>query len=146
MTITLDLKPEVEAALKSRAEALGLSIDDFLSKQLDAMCRVNPRPEAVIDGKIIVDKLRACEAELKHAGIEHLFLFGSYARGTHNPTSSDVDVIAEFDRSRKPSLLGRVHLENRLTDILGVKADLADRKMLLPEVLEQAERESVLVF
>jgi predicted nucleotidyltransferase len=41
---------------------------------------------------------------------------------------------------------GRVHLENRITDILGFKADLSDRKMLRPAVLERVERESVLVF
>jgi hypothetical protein len=94
----------------------------------------------------IVSRLRAHEAELKAAGIEHLSLHGSYARGTAMPEASDVDVIADFDRSTKQSLIGRVHLENRLTDILGIKADLCDRKMLRPEVLERAERESVLVF
>jgi predicted nucleotidyltransferase len=99
-----------------------------------------------MDKSSIVERLREFEAELKAAGIEHLQLHGSYARGTEAPDSSDVDVIADFDRGRKFSLIGRVHLENRLTDILGVKADLADRKMLLPEVLERAERESVLVF
>ena len=41
--------------------------------------------------------------------------------------------------------LGRVHLENRLTDILGIKADGADRAKLRPEVSEEARRESVLV-
>ena len=40
---------------------------------------------------------------------------------------SDVDVIADFDRTKKLTLVGRVHLENRLTDILGVKADLAQQ-------------------
>ena len=54
--------------------------------------------------------------------------------------------MADFDRSKKFSLIGRVHLENRLTDILGIKADLADRAMLRPEVLERAERELILVF
>ena len=39
-----------------------------------------------------------------------------------------------------------MHLENRITDILGLKADSSDRKMLRPEVLERVERESVLVF
>ena len=73
-------------------------------------------------------------------------LHGSYARGTAINQVSDVDVIADFDRAKRLSLLGRVHLENRLTDILGVKADLADRQMLRPEVLERAQRESVLVF
>ena len=99
-----------------------------------------------MDKSTIIAKLREYEEELKAAGVEHLLLHGSYARGTAIREASDVDVIADFDRSRKLSLIGRVHLENRITDILGVKADLSDRKMLLPEVRERAERESVLVF
>ena len=75
----------------------------------------------------------------------HLDVHGSVARGEATP-SSDVDLIAEFDQAKRLSLIGRVHLENRLTDILGVKADLADRTMLRPEVLERAQRESILVF
>lgn len=94
----------------------------------------------------VIATLRKYEAELKAAGIAHLALHGSYARGTAVSAQSDVDVIADFDRSRKLSLLGRIHIENRLTDILGRKADLADRAMLRPEVLEEAQRESVLVF
>lgn len=99
-----------------------------------------------MDRSTIVALLREHEGELKAAGIEHLSLHGSYARGTPTGDASDVDVIADFDRSKKLSLIGRVHLENRLTDILGVKADLADRVMLRQEVLERAQRESVLVF
>jgi len=94
----------------------------------------------------IIARLREHERELKAAGIEHLFLHGSYARETAIGDGSDVDVIADFDRSKKLSLIGRAHLENRLTDILGVQADLADRAMLRPEVLERAQREPVLVF
>ena len=94
----------------------------------------------------IIAKLREHEGELKTAGIEHLLLHGSYARGTAVRELSDVDVIADFDGAKKQTLLGRVHLENRLSDILGLRADLSDRKMLRPEVLERAQRESVLVF
>jgi hypothetical protein len=99
-----------------------------------------------MDKSSIIARLREYQGELKAAGVEHLMLHGSYARGTAIREASDVDVIADFNRARKLSLIGRVHLENRLTDILGVKADLSDRKMLRPEVLERAERESVLVF
>ena len=59
---------------------------------------------------------------------------------------SDVDLIADFDQAKKLSLVGRVHLENLLTDILGAKADLSDRRILRPEVLERAQRESIVVF
>ena len=99
-----------------------------------------------MDREQVIAKLRAHEPELRAAGVEHLLLHGSYARGTAIREASDVDVIADFDRSNKLSLIGRVHLENRLTDILGIKADLADRAMLRPEVLERAERELILVF
>ena len=99
-----------------------------------------------MDSSTIIARLRDHEVELKAAGIEHLSLHGSYARGTAIARASDVDIIADFDRAKKLSLIGRVHLENRLTEILGVKADLADRAMLRPEVLEAARRESVLVF
>jgi predicted nucleotidyltransferase len=99
-----------------------------------------------MDKSTIIAKLREHQGELKAAGIEHLRLHGSYARGTAIDEVSDVDVIADFDRTKRLSLVGRVHLQNRLTDILGVAADLADRKLLRPEVLERAQRESVLVF
>src|ERR1019366_1587934 len=94
----------------------------------------------------VIATLREHEPELRAAGVTRLALHRSYVRRSEIGGVSDVDVIADFDRARQLSLFGRVHLENRLTDILGVKADLADRAMLLPEVLENAERESVLVF
>src|SRR5215469_15155617 len=108
--------------------------------------RDNGRRDFHMDRSKIIARLREHEGELKAAGIEHLSLHGSYARGTAIGGVSDVDVIADFDGTKKLSLIGRVHLENRLTDILGIKADLADRAMLRPEVLERAQRESVIVF
>ncbi len=93
----------------------------------------------------IVAKLREHEPEVKASGILRLALFGSVARGDSSPTS-DVDLMAEFDREKKLSLIGRIHLENRMTDILGVAVDVADKKMLRPEVLERAQRESIIVF
>jgi uncharacterized protein len=108
--------------------------------------RDNIGQDCKVDKDQVIAKLREHEPELRAAGVEHLSLHGSFARGTAIREVSDVDVIADFDRAKRLSLIGRVHLENRLTDILGVKADLADRSLLRPEVLEQANRESVLVF
>jgi len=81
-----------------------------------------------MDKSTIVAKLREHESELKAAGIEHLFLHGSYARGTAIREVSDVDVIAEFAPGRRLSLLDMVAIENRLADMLGVRVDLSRQK------------------
>src|SRR5882672_6461572 len=81
-----------------------------------------------MDKSTIIAKLREHESELKAAGIEHLFLHGSYARGTAIREVSDVDVIAEFAPGRRLSLLDMVAIENRLTDMLGVRVDLSGKR------------------
>jgi len=98
-----------------------------------------------MDREHLVATLREHEAELKSAGVVRLSLFGSVARGDSTP-QSDVDLIAEFDAAKRFSVLGRVHLENRLADLLGAKVDLASTPMLREGVLERAAREAVVVF
>jgi predicted nucleotidyltransferase len=98
-----------------------------------------------MDRDRVIFRLRECEAELRRAGIVHLRLHGSVARGEAGP-DSDVDLIAEFDAARKFSLLDLVGLENRLADLLGVPVDLAPQKMLKEPVRQKAAREGVLAF
>jgi predicted nucleotidyltransferase len=99
-----------------------------------------------MNGEQVIAKLREYEPELKAAGVEHLFLHGSYARGTAVPDVSDVDVIAEFDRGRRLSLLDMVAIENRLADVLGVRVDLSPANTLKEPVRQKAAREAVLAF
>jgi len=98
-----------------------------------------------MDREHLVATLREHEAELKSAGVVRLSLFGSVARGDSTP-QSDVDLIAEFDAAKRFSVLGRVHLENRLADLLGAKVDLANTPMLRDGIRERAVREAVIVF
>jgi uncharacterized protein len=51
----------------------------------------------------IVGALRAHEAELRRAGICHLSLFGSFARGDAE-AASDIDLAAEFDPAARMDL------------------------------------------
>jgi len=81
-----------------------------------------------IDRNQIIAKLREHASELKGAGVQHPFLHGSYACGTATHGSSDVDIIAEFEPGRRLSLVDMVALENRLTELLGVRADLSPRQ------------------
>ena len=94
----------------------------------------------------IIAKLRESASELRSAGVAHLFLHGSYARGTEIPGFSDVDVIAEFEPGRRLSLVDMVAIENRLAELLGVRVDLSPAKTLKEPVCNKAEREAVLAF
>ncbi len=42
MTITLNLKPEVEADLLAQAQAAGLPLDQFLNRKLEALTHAGP--------------------------------------------------------------------------------------------------------
>lgn len=102
-------------------------------------------PSAAMRQEHVIAKLRAHEPELKKAGIVHLRLHGSVARGDAGPTS-DVDLIAKFDKAKRLSLIDVVGIQNRLEDILGVPVDLSEEDMLKEPVRVKAEREAVLAF
>jgi uncharacterized protein len=66
--------------------------------------------------------------------VASLGVFGSYLHGTQR-SDSDLDVLVTFDET--PSLLRLIELENRLTDVLGVKVDLVIRDDLKPRIGER---------
>jgi len=98
-----------------------------------------------MDRSSVIKTLRDNELELRAAGIAHLRLHGSVARGQETP-ASDVDLIADFDSERRFSLIDMVHLQGRLENLLGVPVDLSPAKTLKDPVRERAEREAVLAF
>lgn len=63
--------------------------------------------------------------------VSELGIFGSYVRAEQTETS-DVDILVEF--SVTPSLLRFIHLENYLSDRLGVKVDLVHKAGLKPRL------------
>ncbi len=93
----------------------------------------------------VINKLRAHEPELKAAGIVRLAVFGSVARGDNSP-ESDVDLLAEFDKTKRYTLLTMGRLENRLADLLGTRVDLSSPEWLKESVKNRVLEESVLAF
>src|SRR4249919_446406 len=93
----------------------------------------------------VIEKLRAHEAELKAAGIVRLSVFGSVARGD-NSLECDVDLLADFDKTKHYTLptLGRI--ENRLADLLGTRVDLSSPEWLKESVKSQILREAIPAF
>jgi predicted nucleotidyltransferase len=74
--------------------------------------------------------------------VRQVGIFGSYARGdTHG--GSDVDVLVEF--YEPVSLLALVSLENYISDILGIKADVVPREDLRIELKDRILQETIMV-
>jgi predicted nucleotidyltransferase len=93
----------------------------------------------------IVARLRQHRDALNREGIEHLRLFGSKARGDDNP-ASDVDLLADYDRTRKFTAFDKAGLEVEIAELLKLRVDLCDRRLLREELRARAEREAVIVF
>lgn len=62
-------------------------------------------------------------------GVTVLGVFGSYVRGEQG-RDSDVDILIELERPPRISLIGLVELEHYLSNVLGVRADVALKENL----------------
>ena len=107
--------------------------------------RDNTGQDRGMDKDRIKAKILAHEEYLKASGIRHLMLFGSKARGDDTP-KSDVDLLADYDRTRRLTLFDKAGLEVELAAVLMAPVDLCDREMLEVSTRLRAEREAVLVF
>jgi len=67
----------------------------------------------------------------KEYGVKEMGIFGSYVRGEQK-TVSDVDVLIELENPI--GFVKFIRLENRISDILGIKVDLVTKKALKPYI------------
>ncbi len=88
----------------------------------------------------IIAALRAHEAELRQAGIRHLSLFGSVARGD-GEADSDVDLAAELDPEAGIGLFALGALERRLAEMVGRKVDLLPEPVEKPRLRANIDRD-----
>jgi uncharacterized protein len=93
----------------------------------------------------IIDTLRAHETELRCAGIRHLSLFGSVARGDAEP-ASDIDLAAEFDPAARMDLFRLTALERRIAEILGRSVDLLPEPVEKPRLRANIDRDRLRAF
>ena len=84
-------------------------------------------------------------SELRAAGIVHLRVFGSVARG-ESSFDSDIDLLVDFDKSKRLTLVTVGSLQNRLSKMLGAKVDLSSAEWMREPVRSKAIREAVLAF
>jgi len=75
--------------------------------------------------------------------VKTIGIFGSYVRGEQKE-KSDVDIIVEF---KEPvSILHIVSLENYLSDILGIKADVIPKRNIRKELENNILKETIFVW
>jgi uncharacterized protein len=75
-------------------------------------------------------------------GMKIVGVFGSYVRHEQRP-DSDLDILIELDRPPKISLIGLVELEDHLSQILGVKVDIAIKTNLKKRIGQRILQEVV---
>jgi predicted nucleotidyltransferase len=72
--------------------------------------------------------------------VRSLEVFGSYVRGEQT-AESDLDVLVTFDKA--PDLFQFIEMENRLSDVLGVKVDLVMKRALKPRLAQRILHEAI---
>ena len=77
----------------------------------------------------IIARLRAQQDALQKAGVEHLAIFGSRARGDNRP-DSDLDVVLDLATNDKFSLLDLIGIEHVIADATGLNANALLRRSL----------------
>ena len=98
-----------------------------------------------MDKSHVIETLRVHRDELRAAGVMHLSVFGSVARGDASE-KSDVDLMADFDKSERLTLVKIGSLQHRLSEWLGVEVELSSADWMREPVRSKAIREAVVAF
>ena len=69
---------------------------------------------------------------LSQSDVQFAGIFGSHARGDNRP-DSDLDILIRFRRDDK-SLIDLIHIQNLLSDQLGIKVDLVTEDGMSPYI------------
>jgi predicted nucleotidyltransferase len=99
----------------------------------------------MLDRENILSVLRDHAPELREAGLIHLRVFGSVARNQAND-KSDIDLLADFDRSKQITLVTLGSLESRLSMLLGMKVELSSPDWMKEPIRSRAMQEAVVAF
>ena len=95
-----------------------------------------------------IARQQAHEAELRRLGVQHLYLFGSTARGEARE-DSDVDLFFDYEKGTL-SLFDVMGVQERASDILGRHADVMTRdslhKVLKERIDNGAPQEALKIY
>ena len=94
----------------------------------------------------VIARLKAIEPELRARGVEHLYLYGSYARDEARP-DSDIDLLAEFSRTADQSIFGLMEPYTLLEEQFpGTEIGFGTREGIVPVYRPYIEQSAIPVF
>ena len=93
----------------------------------------------------IIHLLQSQSSVLKARGVDHLYIFGSVARGDSGP-QSDVDLFMDVVPDKGFSLFDLMDIQDYLSDILQVKTDMMTRNSLHPVLKESIVASAEQIF
>jgi uncharacterized protein len=91
-----------------------------------------------------ISRLKQHEADLKRLGVDHLYMFGSTARGEAKE-DSDIDLFFDYEKG-KFGAFELMDVKEYAASILGRKADIVTRDSLHKTLRRRIEETAVRVF
>jgi predicted nucleotidyltransferase len=137
--LPIPVRDRLKAFAASRGESMQQVVARAVSRLLADETREPPARQ------VVMNRLKAMEADLRRDGVAGLWMFGSVARDAAHP-GSDIDLAVEFAPSSKASLLTVARLQQDIQDALGAPVDIGIRDDLRPHVLEGFRRDAARVF
>lgn len=93
----------------------------------------------------VIARLKANAARLQGAGIAHVSVFGSVARGEQTP-ESDLDLLIELDPAQRIDLWDYAGIAGELQSLFSTPVGVANRAWLKPHIAQEILRDAVRAF
>jgi uncharacterized protein len=98
-----------------------------------------------MDKHEIIARLKENELALKARGVAHAALFGSVARGDHQP-GSDIDIMIELDPAARVTMFDYVDIKEHIEGLFLGPVDVVNRDGLMPFVRPRAAADAIYAF
>jgi predicted nucleotidyltransferase len=141
--LSVRLPTDLRRRLKAVAARRGISLQQLMREAAEELlARAEAEPPKLAE---VIAKLRAHAPELRKRGVEHLYVFGSVARGDAR-VDSDVDVAIDVDPDSGFSLVTQASIGGDLEELLQRRVDIGTRRSLCSSLRKDFERDAVRVF